>query len=188
MNLRALITSASAPPRKPIRKMGTLKCGVVETTPVVFENRLLRFEWVRNHSWGKTDGVTQEVGYYHFVDMETEEEVGAPFGFDHSFGCCYAENGVMYVQGVEGPGGGNRLSCFCSRDLVHWEQKTAIVFPEDISLYNTSCCKDKDGYLLAIEIGGKNPAVGKAFTIVFARSRDLVTWELLDMMEHSYSR
>jgi hypothetical protein len=41
---------------------------------------------------------------------------------------------------------------------------------------------------MAIEIGGKHPAVGRQFTCVFAESHDLIHWTMLDMMEHSYSR
>lgn len=188
MDFTSILRQFTSAPKKPLVKKGTLKIGVVETTPVVFHDRLLRFEWIRNHGWGKASGATQDVGYYHFIDMETEEEVCPPFALDHSFGCCYAEDGVMYVQGVRGNGGGNTLACMRSEDLIHWEMGEPIVFPEEIRLYNTSCCKGKDGYVLAIEIGGKHPAVGRAFTIIFATSQDLMHWELMDMMEVSYSR
>ena len=33
------------PPR--IRKLGTLQCDIVETTPIVFNGELYRFEYVR---------------------------------------------------------------------------------------------------------------------------------------------
>ncbi len=38
--------------RPEIRKLGTIDCDMVETTPVVWKGRLLRFEYVR-HPWYK---------------------------------------------------------------------------------------------------------------------------------------
>lgn len=181
------LKTARMPVRKTLNKLGTVKINVVETTPVVWEEKLLRFEWIRNSSWGGAGGVSRSVGCYHFVDMENEESLGE-FAYDHSFGCCYAENGKMYVHGTRGSGGGNVLDTFVSSDLKTWEQSTALVFPEDVGLFNTSVCKGDGRYIMAIEVGGENPMVGRPFTCVFAESQDLVNWTLLDPMEHSYSR
>lgn len=52
-DFREQLQSIESPLRKPIVKHGTIAIGVVETTPVVWEGRLLRFEWVRNHGWEK---------------------------------------------------------------------------------------------------------------------------------------
>lgn len=181
------LRNASVPKRKKLKKLGTVKISVVETTPVVFNGKLLRFEWVRNSTYGKAGGVTREVGCYQFVDMETEQPL-YEFADDHAFGCCIAEGDKMYVHGTRGGGGGNVIDTFWSKDLKNWEQSTALTFPEDIKLYNTSVCKGDGRYIMAIEIGGKNPAVGNPFTCVFAESQDLVNWQMLDMMEYSFSR
>ena len=183
----APLMKARMPIRKRLKKLGTIKINTVETTPVVWNDKLLRFEWVRTNKWGLEGGVIREVGCYHFVDMETETPL-YEFADDHSFGCCIAENGKMYVHGVRGGGGGNVLDTFVSSDLKNWESSVALTFPEDINLYNTSVCKGDGKYVMAIEIGGENPAVGVPFTCVFAESYDLVNWTLLDMMEYSYSR
>ena len=183
----APLMKARMPVRKKLKKLGTIKINTVEATPIVWNDKLLRFEWVRTNKWGLEGGVTREVGCYHFVDMETETPI-YEFADDHSFGCCIAENGKMYVHGVRGGGGGNILDTFVSSDLKNWENSVALTFPEDINLYNTSVCKGDGKYIMAIEIGGENPAVGVPFTCVFAESEDLVNWKLLDMMEYSYSR
>lgn len=183
---RALQTE-KIPARKRMKKLGTIKINVVESTPVVWEDKLLRFEWVRCSRWGGDGGVNREVGCYHFVDMETEEPL-YEFAHDHAFGCCYAENGKMYVYGVRGSGGGQVLDCFVSENLKDWECREILTFPSDINVYNTSACKGDGKYMLAIEIGGANPAVGVQFTCVFAESTDLLNWKMLDMMEYSYSR
>lgn len=182
MNLKTGVS----PVRKRMKKLGTVDIGVVETTPVVWKDRLLRFEWVRNSGWGFYHRRPRDKGCYHFVDMTTGEET-PDFAEGYSFGCCYENGGEMFVVGVEGPGGGRRLDAFVSRDLVNWEKRPVLEFPEDIRLYNTSVCFDGEKYLMAIEIGGKNPAVGVGFTAVFARSDDLVEWELLDMKEYSFN-
>ena len=184
---RAVLKTARIGQRKSLKKLGTVKINTVEATPVVWQDKLLRFEWVRNMQWGSAGGVEREVGCYHFVDTATEASLGE-FAEDHSFGCCYAEDGKMYVHGVRGSGGGTVIDTFVSSDLVHWESSEALTFPEDIKLYNTSVCKGDGRYIMAIEIGGENPAVGRGFTCVFAESTDLVNWSLLDMMEYSYTR
>ena len=187
LDYKTPLTQARIGQRKRLKKLGTIKTNTVESTPVVWEGKLLRFEWVRTAQWGGAGGVERDVGYYHFVDMENEEPLYA-FAKDHSFGCCYAEEGRMYVHGVRGGGGGNVLDTFVSSDLEHWETSVALTFPSDIHLYNTSVCKGDGRYIMAIEIGGPHPAVGKGFTCVFAESTDLVHWSMLDMMEYSYSR
>jgi len=187
INLYEDLKQKKIPVRKTMKKLGTVKISTVETTPVVWEGRLLRFEWVRNSEWGKNGGVTREVGCYHFVDMSDESSLGE-FADDHSFGCCIAEGGKMFVHGVRGGGGGNVLDTFVSSDLKSWEQSVALTFPEDIKLYNTSVCKGPDGYIMAIEIGGTNPIVGNAFTNIFAKSDDLINWTLLDPEKYCYTR
>lgn len=175
------------PKRKRLKKLGTLKCNAVETTPVVWKNKLIRFEWIRNNNWGDNGGVDRGLGCYAFIDMENEEIIST-FAEDHSFGCCFEENGNMYVCGVRGGGGGQILDLFVSSDLVNWESSVALEFPDNISLFNTSICKGDGKYTMAIEIGGSHEAVGNPFTCVFAQSEDLLNWSLLDMMEYSYSR
>ena len=181
------IKQARMPRRKRLKKLGTVKINSVESTPVVWQDKLLRFEWVRTDVWGGPGGIQRTVGCYHFVDMATEASLGE-FAQDHSFGCCYAEDGKMYVHGVRGGGGGTVLDTFVSADLEHWESSVALTFPGDVKLFNTSVCKGDGRYVMAIEIGGKNAAVGRPFTCVFAESSDLIHWTLLDMMEYSYSR
>ena len=184
---RTQIKTARIPQRKRMKKLGTVRIDIVETTPVVWKDKLLRFEWVRRGKIISENGVERNVGYYHFVDMETERPI-CEFAVDHAFGSCYTEDGKMYAYGGRGGGGGNVLDYFVSSDLENWDSSVALTFPEDIRLYNTSVCKGDGRYIMAIEIGGRNEAVGKAFTCVFAESDDLIHWSMLDMMEYSYSR
>ncbi len=187
MDFQTPLKTARIGRRKRLKKLGTVKINFVEATPVVWQGRLLRFEWVRNKFWSGAGGVEREYGCYHFVDAKTETSLGE-FAKDHAFGCAYAEDGRMYVHGVRGGGGGTVLDCFTSTDLSHWESTVALTFPENIKVFNTSVCKGDGRYIMAIEIRGDHPAAGRSFTCVFAESTDLIHWSMLDMMTHSYSR
>ena len=192
LDFETSLRNAKIPPRKTLKKLGTVKINIVEATPVVWKDRLLRFEWLRPNTWGlagqqATGQVLSINGNYHFVDAFTEEEVGAQFAEGYAFGCCYSENGKMYAFGPDAAGGQN-LDTFVSEDLVNWEKIEGIKLPEDIKIYNNSVCKAEDKYVMAIEIGGTNPAVGVFFTCIFAESTDLVNWKMLDLMDYSYSR
>jgi alpha-L-fucosidase len=174
-------------PCKTLVKKGTLEIGIVETTPVLWKDRLYRFEWIRNTQWGQPFLKPNEIGYYRFTDMETGEST-PDFALNHSFGCAHIEGGKAYVHGVYGPGGGNRLDAFWSDDLVHWESKVIFDLPEGWSLFNTSVCKGPDGYIMTIEIGGPADICGIPFTIVFAKSQNLTDWEMLPPETYSYTK
>ncbi len=183
------IRNAETPVRKEIEKCGTLKISAVETTPIVWKGRLLRFEWLRSAEWDSVHK-QREQGSYIFFDMETEEAVGEEFGFDHAFGCCYEEDGIMYAYGVRGSGGGtNVIDMFWSKDLKQWEMREAIVIPRNLSIFNTSVCRGADGkYAIAIEICGPEELVGPGFKSIFALSDDLFNWELLPIESHIYRK
>lgn len=76
-------------------KLGTIDCGLVETTPVVFKDRLYRFEQVRENYPGNTTGDS----YFRFVDHETGA-LGRPFGHGLHLGNELAVDGTLYVSAV----------------------------------------------------------------------------------------
>lgn len=171
--------------KKRMKKLGTLKMNFVESTPVVWEDKLLRFEWVRPKAWCASGQIDRETGHYHFVDMATEEEV-AKLGEDHSFGSCHAENGKMFVYGGRGTDGGQIIDCFYSSDMQNWESEIALTLPENVGVLNTSVCKGDGEFVMIIEVAGKNPKLGFTPTLLFAKSQDLVHWTLLDIEEYNY--
>lgn len=181
------LKNARMPRRKTLKKLGTLYPGFVEATPVVWKGRLLRFEWDRPGKWvGDPDELP--FGYYRFIDAETWETTPR-FAEDHAFGCCIAEGEKMYVFGPPGQVcHGHSIDMFVSDDLINWESREVLTFPEDISIFNTTVCAYPEGYMMAIEIGGNNPVVGVGFTIVYAKSSDLIHWELLPMDEYVYAQ
>ena len=157
--------------RPEIRKLGTIDCDMVETTPVVFGGRLYRFEYVRTNYRPNTTGDS----YFRFIDVATGEATAA-FAEGYHLGSAYAEGDTMYVYGVE-TWNGQTIQVFRSRDLKTWSTQTALHLP-GWGIFNTSVCRGREGYAMAFEIGEPPEETGVAFTMRFAESDDLLTWRL----------
>src|SRR4051795_4114229 len=163
---------ADEPPRPQIRKLGTLDLDMVEATPVVFKDRLYRFEYVRKDYKPNTTGDS----YFRFIDVAAGKPTPA-FAHGYDLGCAYAEGGTMWAFGVD-HWDGTRVVAFRSDDLENWEKIPALELP-GWGLFNTSVCKAGDRYVMAIEVGKPPEVVGVPFTARFAESKDLKTWTLL---------
>ena len=169
-------------PKKPmIKKLGTIDCDMVETTPVVFHNKLYRFEYVRNNYEPNKTGDS----YFRFIDVETGNATPA-FAKGYHLGSAYVEGDTAYVYGVN-IWDGERIQVFWSKDLENWSDKPALVL-KDWGIFNTSVCKGKDGkYFMAFEIGRPPEETGAPFTNRFAESDDLLNWKLTPS-EYVYSK
>lgn len=168
-------------PKKPIiRKLGTIKCDVVEITPVLFHDRLYRLEYfrgrVRNRQ-NKTDDT-----WLHFIDVYTNESMGF-FAKNHHFGTAFVDGDYMYVAAIidnttlswqNGQRwGANTVEIFRSKDLKEWVLHGELMIPGH-NLFNTGICKKDGVYTMLIET-----AQPKIFTFCFAQSTDLKNWTLL---------
>jgi len=158
--------------RPVIRKLGTIDCDMVETTPVVFKHRLYRFEYVRS---GYQEREPIEGSYFRFVDVATDEPT-PPFAAGRHLGSAYVKGDTAYVFGVD-TWGGTKMEVFWSKDLRSWESQLAFELP-GWQIFNNSVCKDDTGYVMAFEIGGPPEETGVAFTSRFMRSNDLLHWAL----------
>lgn len=154
-----------------IRKLGTIDCDLVETNPVVFGDRLLRFEYVRANYAGNTTGDS----YFRFVVPDTGESTPA-FGHGHHLGCAFVDEGVAYVTCVN-HWDGEYLRLFVSTDLQRWETRQILHLP-GFGLFNTSLCRADNRYVLMFEVGKPPEVAGVPFTARFATSTDLRRWEL----------
>ncbi|MBI4027540.1 MAG: hypothetical protein HY360_21315 [Verrucomicrobia bacterium] len=157
----------------PIKKLGTIDCDMVETTPIVFHDRLYRFEYVRaNYKPNKTGD-----SYFRFIDVESGKATPA-FALGYHLGGAYVEADTVYVYGVN-IWGGLKIQVFWSKDkdLETWSSKTALDLP-GWGIYNNSVCKGPRGYTMAFEINKPPLEAGVPFTIRFAESNDLVNWKL----------
>lgn len=183
--LAGLRNQANRPPAAPdqgprdaagrplIRKLGTVDLDLVETTPVVLNGRLWRFEWVRQGVGQQYWDNRRATNYFRFRDPATGE-VTAPFADGHEFGSAFVHKGTVYVTGTLGRG---RVNVFASRDLRVWETWTAIPAGR-YGIFNTSVCRAGDEFVLIFEIDRPESEAGAAFTARFAKSPDLRTWTL----------
>src|SRR3954464_5554349 len=87
---------ADEPRRPQIRKLGTLDLDLVEATPVVFRDRLYRFEYVRKEYKANATGDT----YFRFVDVETGEATPA-FAEGYDLGCAFVGGKTAWAFGVD---------------------------------------------------------------------------------------
>jgi len=169
------------PSRPVIRKVGTVDCDLVETTPLVFRGKLYRFEWVRT-SYGPNRGGRDHL---RILDVATGRAT-ASFGWDCVFGCAIVEGDMAYAYGTAGVGG-ESIIVFSSKDLKRWTQEGVMRVP-GWGLYNSSVCRGDGRFIMAFEVGEPPEIVGNRFTNFFAESDDLVRWRVLPHDEYVYSR
>lgn len=167
-----LVPVAHAAPQGPvIRKLGTIDVDLVESTPVVFNGRVYRFEYVRPGYWDNDTGDS----YFRFVDHETGART-ASFAKGYHLGSAAVFGDLVVVTGVN-IWDGERVQVFVSKDLETWEDWTALDLP-GYGIFNTSLCRAEDDYVLMFEVGKPEEVAGSRFTARFARSKDLKTWAL----------
>ncbi|MEW6751897.1 MAG: hypothetical protein AB1505_13110 [Candidatus Latescibacterota bacterium] len=154
-----------------IEKLGTVDVDLVETNPVVFADRLYRFEYVRpNYPRNHTGD-----SYFRFVDRETGEPTPA-FARGRHLGCAFVEGHAAYVTCVD-IWDGEHLILYTSNDLRYWDERPILDLP-GYGLFNTSLCRAHDRYVLMFEVGKPPRVAGVRFTGYFAFSTDLAHWEL----------
>ena len=168
---QALIPPAPEDTRPPFAAKQLARRQMCEATPIVWRGRLCLLECVRPPSGG-----TVEDYHLRLTDVETDEEI-ARFGTGHSLGCAFVRDDVLYVFASRFEAGTwNDVTVFHSPDLKRWEQKIVIKQDPAEHLFNSSVCRGPDGYVMAYETD--DPAY-PAFTVKFARSPDLLSWERL---------
>ena len=155
-----------------ITKLGTIDVDLVETTPIVFKEKVYRFEYVREGYWNNKTGDS----YFRFVDHETGQATKA-FAKGFHLGSAFVDNGIVYVTAVDIWDGEN-IFIFASQDLEHWKSWQAFELP-GYGIFNTSLTKADNKYVLMFEIGKPKEKAGKRFTANFATSTDLKEWEIL---------
>ena len=144
-----------------IKKLGTIDFDIVETTPIVFQDKLYRFEWQRKNK------------YFRFIDCAAGR-VLPPFAHGWRFGSAFVHDGTVYVTGAKES---SEIRMFASKDLEQW-QSYPILDVSGWQIFNTSICKAGDEFVLMFEVGGPREVSGVRFTARFAKSKDLRHWTL----------
>jgi len=138
-----------------------------ELGPVIWHGKLAHLECHRPAGGGEAKD------YYLILrDVASGGEL-ARFAEGYSLASAIVSGGALYVYASRfAPDGWNDVTLFESSDLVHWTSKV-VIEQENENLFNSSVCKGPDGYVMAYE--SSDPAY-PAFTVKFARSRDLRAW------------
>lgn len=163
-----------------IKKSGIISFCGGENSVFVWKGRLMRLE----NQW---DGFGDFPGPCAVVCDYEGKEYFSPFGTDKAkFFSCYCENDRVYAYATRH----TKIHCYTSEDLINWEDRIVLEFPENFQLFNTSVCKGDKVYMMAVEASAaedkegrfnaaENPYIGTCFTEFFAKSEDLINWELL---------
>ena len=165
-----------------IKKLGTIDIELVEATPIVFNGKLYRFEYVR-HPWYKPNQTGDT--YFRFIDVETGEPTPS-FAVGYHLGTAHVEGDTIYVFGVDA-WGGNEVRVWWSKDFKTWESQVGIMLP-GWGAYNNSVCKGDGRYVMALELGEPEEAVGERFTMCFLESDDLINWHIIPDVFYSKDR
>lgn len=160
-----------------IRKLGTIDLGIVESNPFVFQNELYRFEYIRcgknqyrhNHT---TDS------YFRLVRV-ADGKILPAFGHGLHLGNAFAWEDRVIVTAVE-DWGKSRFYQLESTNLHDWTEPKVILEHPSWQGYNTSLCRAENDFILVFELGAPAELVKIPFTMFFARSNDLKTWEVIE--------
>jgi hypothetical protein len=156
----------------PAKKTAALSRDMCEVSPVVWKDRLCVMHCVRPATGGAKDDY-----FLSLRDAETGNEI-AKFATGYGLACAFVNDGVFYAFASRFENENwNDVTMFKSSDLVTWESKRVIEQIPTEHLFNSSVCKDADGFAMAYET---NDPDYPAFTIKFARSNDLANWTKVD--------
>ncbi len=167
------VFSSLAPPHAPdtrpaLRREGVVRKDMCEVTPVLWKGRLCLLYSVRPASGGTVEDYSLTLN-----DAETGREL-ARFGKGHSLASAIVDRGKLHVFASRFENNNwNDVTRFSSSDLAHWESEVVIRQEGKEHLFNSSVCRGKDGFVMAYE---SNDPAWPAFTVKFARSRDLRKW------------
>ena len=163
-----------------IKKLGTVEVDLVETTPIVFNNKVYRFQWIRG-SLNLEDAPDKDwakAGYFRFLDIKNNRTTPV-FAKGYVFGSAFVDGDTVYVTGTskERVWSGQRVQIFASKDLNNWEEWTALDL-DGFGICNTSLTKAEDKYVMMFEIYLPKEQAGVQFTARFAFSDDMKKWEV----------
>ncbi len=141
-----------------------------ELTPIIWRGKLCHMESVRPAQGGAGADY-----YLRLVDATSGDEL-TRFAEGYGLGCAVVDGDILHAFASRwgDDGSWNDVTHFWSSDLASWESERVVEQDPDEHLFNTSVCAGPDGYVMAYET---NDPSYPAFTVKFARSDDLVSWQ-----------
>lgn len=159
-------------PRQPSRLVDKelIRKDLCEVSPFIWKGRLCIMECIRPASGGSSSD------YYMLLkDYATGQEIArCATGYGLASIIVHDETIHIFASRWE-KGQWRDVTHFQSADLQQWESNL-VIRGENEGLFNTSVCKDKNGFVIAYESSDESYS---AFTIKFARSSNLDDWKKL---------
>lgn len=159
----------------PLTKTGIIDTSASESTPVVFNGRVLLIASVRI-------GVTvPKLRIWDFNTRLLLSEFDAPQGI--TLPCAFVNAGQLYIFGVTNLnmatagviGHANQIVMISTSDLTTWTApQTVYTFPANIAGYNLSVTAAPGGYVMAYDFGGDG--FSPMWQQDFLTSTDLMQW------------
>jgi hypothetical protein len=153
---------------------------MVETTPVVFNDKVYRFEYVRAGYWNNKTGDS----YFRFIEHATGKPTMS-FAPGFHLGSAFVYDDTVYVTAVN-IWDGEEVHIFSSADLENWDHRLAFKL-RGFGIFNTSLTRAEKKFVLMYEIGRPEEEAGQRFTARFATSDDLRKWDITPP-DHNYSK
>lgn len=139
----------------------------METSPVLYQDRQLLLECYRHEPSAQSGNM-----YLRLKDLQTGQ-VLSQFGDGYGFGCAVANNSQLNVFATKA----GSIYRFTSTDMTTWSAPVMVIAPSGTHvLYNSSVCRDDQGYVMAYE--QDQPG---SYCFKFARSTDLAHWQTVDV-------
>ena len=135
----------------------------MENTPVIFHSKPLM----------ALDRRDDKAEYLYIQDLTTGTEI-TRFGFGYSFVNAFVDGSTLNIFASKSTTNDwfHDIYRFWSKDLTNWNSELAIRRAPGEHLFNSSVCRDDQGYLMAYE--SEKPV---QFCFKFARSADLSHWK-----------
>ncbi|MEI6501754.1 MAG: hypothetical protein WCP21_12105 [Armatimonadota bacterium] len=157
-----------------VKEHRDLLTDVMECTPLDYRGRLVLLECVRPPSGG-----TQAAYFLRLRDVEGDT-ILATFAEGYGLACALVHEDTIYVFAstailcADEPGNAwNDVTVFWSRDLQHWDSRTAITHRPGEAMFNSSVCPTPEGFVMACEVTHPDYV---SFTIRLAYSANLRDW------------
>ena len=140
-----------------------------EMTPVIFQNRLRLL--------GSAKKGAQANPYDDrclWVEDVATGEVITTFAEGYGLASAFVDEDTVYIYAIPNDShGADHIDCFTSSNLEAWESYTVLSALPGEELFNETVCRAGGRYIMAYEA---RDAHHPPFTIYFAESTDLVTW------------
>lgn len=152
-----------------VRETQPILRDVCEVSPVMWQGKLCLMVCVRPASGGTSKD-------YHLTlrDASSGKEL-ARFAEGYSLASAFVHKHKFYAFASRfGGNSWNDVTQFESSDLVHWKSTPIVTQKPKEHLFNSSVCAGPGGFVLAYE---SDDSSWPAFTVKFARSKDLRHWE-----------